>query len=89
MKDYDNKVYKASSKKRRASRSTVSSSVRKLIKSWRQADFSGKNKNIDAPFHARANNDLLDLGKDTHLLTGNEKEFYAEQFTTRLSRLSE
>ena len=88
MKDYDNKVYKPCCKGRRAN-DLHCSTIRNLNKIWRSAEVVCKYSNNNALFHAQTNNDLLDMGKDTHLLKGNEKEFYKEQYSTRLSRLSE
>ena len=81
VSDYDNKVYKASSRNRRADQ--TSSSIRSLNKAWAECTQMGLSS------HGPSNLSLLDIGKDTHLLTGREKKFYEDQSTTRIGRLSQ
>lgn len=81
LKDYDNKVYRPAVKNRRAGQASLS--IRSLNKKWAEDTQAGVSSS------GALNKSLLDIGKDTHLLTGREKEFYEDQLAGRIGRLSQ
>ena len=87
MKDYDNKCYKASFK-RRSNDSSVKP-LRVLNKIWRFQEMPQKKNTPKSKRQRFTNNDLFDVGKDMEKLKGDEDAFYKDQRTVRIGRLSE
>ena len=88
MKDYDNKCYKVSCSKRRASDPSVKS-LRMLNKRWRFQPGPVKKNTPKVKRKAHTNNDLFDIGKYMDKLTGDENSYYVDQCGQRAFRLSE
>ena len=79
LDDYDNKVYKPSWKNRREA--SGSTSTRTLNKKWGSEIQVGSTSGL-------LNTSLLDIGKNTHLLTGREEEFYKHQLLDRVGQVT-
>ncbi|CAL4059740.1 unnamed protein product, partial [Meganyctiphanes norvegica] len=67
-------------------------SIRNLNREWRfelLMASAKKKRGKKSDFDGKIGNDLFDIGRDMHLLTGLEKIFYEDQCTLRERRISE
>ena len=85
MKDYDNKCYKASFKRR--SNDSSLKPLRVLNKIWRFQEVPQKKNTEKSKLQKITNNDLFDIGKEMGKLTGDEEAFSEDQRTVRIGRL--